>query len=74
MSSFYSHKHTGKLYAVKISNRDGLGHEGMRDDEIQILIKFGQHPNIITVKVWNRVYNYIVYKDRFERGFNITNL
>lgn len=44
------HKHTGKLYAVKISNRDGLGHEGMRDDEIQILIKFGQHPNIITVK------------------------
>ena len=23
----------------------------MRDDEIQILIKFGQHPNIITVKV-----------------------
>ena len=26
------------------------GHEGMRDDEIQILIKYGQHPNIITVK------------------------
>ena len=45
------HKHTGKCYAVKISKREMNGHEGMRDDEIQILIKFGQHPNIITVKV-----------------------
>jgi p90 ribosomal S6 kinase len=44
------HKHTGKCYAVKISKREMNGHEGMRDDEIQILIKFGQHPNIITVK------------------------
>ena len=44
------HKPTLKLYAVKISKRDGAGHEGMRDDEIQILIKYGQHPNIITVK------------------------
>ena len=47
----FRHKHTGKCYAVKISKREMNGHEGMRDDEIQILIKFGQHPNIITVKV-----------------------
>ena len=49
--SILRHKHTGKCYAVKISKREMNGHEGMRDDEIQILIKFGQHPNIITVKV-----------------------
>ena len=47
----FRHRHTGKLYAVKISKREGGGTDGMRDDEIQILIKFGQHPNIITVKV-----------------------
>ena len=50
------HKHTGKCYAVKISKREMNGHEGMRDDEIQILIKFGQHPNIITVKVFSNGY------------------
>jgi len=42
----------GKLYAVKISKRNSTSEQaGMRDDEIQILVKFGQHPNIITVKV-----------------------
>ena len=42
----------GKLYAVKISKRNSTSDQaGMRDDEIQILVKFGQHPNIITVKV-----------------------
>ena len=47
----FRRKATGRMYAVKICKREGNGHEGMRDDEIQILIKFGQHPNIITVKV-----------------------
>ena len=45
------HRKTGKLYAVKISKRSGENKNGMRDDEIQILVNFGQHPNIITVKV-----------------------
>ncbi|CAG5099062.1 Oidioi.mRNA.OKI2018_I69.XSR.g16215.t1.cds [Oikopleura dioica] len=46
------HKQTKKLYAVKVSKKvsSGLQNEGMRDDEIQILLRFGQHPNIITVK------------------------
>ena len=47
------HRKTGKLYAVKISERSGTNNPGMRDDEIQILVNFGQHPNIITVKVSN---------------------
>ena len=51
LKNIFRHRHTGKLYAVKISKREGGGTDGMRDDEIQILIKFGQHPNIITVKV-----------------------
>ena len=43
--------HLGKLYSVKISKRNGTREQaGMRDDEIQILIKFCQHPNIITLK------------------------
>ena len=46
------HRHTGKLYAVKVSKRNSTREQvGMRDDEIQILVAFGQHPNIITVKV-----------------------
>ena len=41
----------GKLFAVKISQRNATAdHAGMRDDEIQVLIRFGQHPNIITLK------------------------
>lgn len=45
------HRQTGKLFAVKISQRNGDGnHQGMRDDEIQVLIRYGQHPNIITLK------------------------
>ena len=38
---------------MKISERSGTNNPGMRDDEIQILVNFGQHPNIITVKVSN---------------------
>ena len=44
----------GKLFAVKISQRNATAeHAGMRDDEIQVLIRFGQHPNIITLKGTN---------------------
>ena len=39
------------MFAVKISQRNSTSeHAGMRDDEIQVLIRYGQHPNIITLK------------------------
>lgn len=54
----------GKLYAVKISKRNSTSEQaGMRDDEIQILVKFGQHPNIITVKVWNEPISIADFND-----------
>ena len=55
LRNHYVIKFLGKLYAVKISKRNSTSEQaGMRDDEIQILVKFGQHPNIITVKVCQR--------------------
>ena len=41
---------------MKISERSGTNNPGMRDDEIQILVNFGQHPNIITVKVSIKIF------------------
>ena len=40
---------TIKQISQRNASADGL-HAGMRDDEIQVLIRFGQHPNIITLK------------------------
>ena len=40
------HKHTGNEYAVKIIEK---GHKDL-SEEIEILLRYGPHPNIVTLR------------------------